>query len=349
MMGQALAWWIASTLAGLAVFPLAWRVLPEQVAQDPEAVERDLELLGLAALLDPPRTDAAEAVTRCRGAGIRILMITGDHALTAERIGREVGLWAGDPPRIVLGPELDAMDERALRAALAREVLFARASPEHKLRVVRTLQALGHVVAVTGDGVNDAPALRQADIGVAMGASGTDVAREAADVVLADDHIATIVNAVEEGRAVFANIRRFTTYIFTSNTPEAVPFLVHALSGGQIPLALGIMQILAIDLGTDLLPALALGAEPAEPGVMERPPRPRGEHVITRRLLLHAYVWLGPIQAAAAMLGFFVAYAAAGRREEAIREFRSAMEIDCGNAAAARNLRRALGEVEDSR
>jgi magnesium-transporting ATPase (P-type) len=308
---QARAWIEAHARQGHRVLALAQRTLPEE-ARGADGVERDLELLGLAALLDPPRPDAAEAVARCRGAGIRIVMITGDHALTAERIGRDVGLWSGEPPRIVEGPELEAMSEGELRDALAREVLFARVGPEHKLRVVRSLQASGHVVAVTGDGVNDAPALRQADIGVAMGASGTDVAREAADVVLADDHFASIVNAVEEGRAVYANIRRFTTYIFTSNAPEAVPFLVHALSGGRFPLALNIMQILAVDLGTDLVPALALGAEPTEPGVMDRPPRRRGEHVITGRLLLRAYGWLGPIQAAAAMAGFCVAWSAAG-------------------------------------
>jgi calcium-translocating P-type ATPase len=308
---RAAAWIDGHAAQGHRVLALAWRALPPDAPRDPDAVERELELVGLAALLDPPRPDAAEAVARCRGAGIAIVMLTGDHALTAERVGRDVGLFR-ESPRIVLGSELDGMDEAGLRAALAGEVLFARATPEHKLRVVRALQALGHVVAVTGDGVNDAPALRQAEIGVAMGASGTDVAREAADLVLADDHFATIVNAVEEGRAVYANIRRFTTYIFTSNMPEAVPFLAHAMSAGRIPLGLPVMQILAIDLGTDLVPALALGAEPAEPDGMRRGPRRRGEHVITRGLLLRAYAWLGLVQAAAAMAAFFVAFAAEG-------------------------------------
>jgi len=310
--GAAQAWTEAQARSGRRVLALARRVLPPGTPREPAAVERDLELLGLVALLDPPRPDVADAVARCRGAGIRIVMITGDHALTAERIGHDVGLWGGAAPRIVDGNALDAMDDAALGAALAGEVLFARATPEQKLRVVRALQARGDVVAVTGDGVNDAPALAQADIGVAMGASGTDVARDAADVVLADDHFASIVNAVEEGRAVYANIRRFTTYIFTSNTPEAAPFLVHALSGGTIPLGLGIMQILAIDLGTDLVPALALGAEPADPGVMQSPPRPRDEHVISGRLLRRAYLWLGLLQAGAAMAAFFAAHAALG-------------------------------------
>jgi magnesium-transporting ATPase (P-type) len=306
------AWTEAHARAGHRVLAFARRVLPPGTPREPDAIERELELLGLAALLDPPRPDVADAVARCRGAGIRIVMVTGDHALTAERIGGDVGLWGGAAPRVVEGAALDAMDDAALGEALAGEVLFARATPEQKLRVVRALQARGDVVAVTGDGVNDAPALKQADIGVAMGASGTDVAREAADVVLADDHFASIVNAVEEGRAVYANIRRFTTYIFTSNTPEAAPFLVHAFSGGSIPLGLGIMQILAIDLGTDLVPALALGAEPADPGVMQRPPRARGEHVITGRLLRRAYLWLGLLQAGAAMAAFFAAHAALG-------------------------------------
>jgi magnesium-transporting ATPase (P-type) len=188
------------------------------------------------------------------------------------------------------------------------EVIFARVAPEHKLRVVQAFQQLGQIVAVTGDGVNDAPALKKADIGVAMGVAGTDVAKEAADMILTDDNFASIVNAVEEGRAVYANIKKFTTYIFTSNTPEAVPFLLFAFSGGRIPLALNVMQILAVDLGTDMVPALALGAEPPEPGLMERPPRLLSEHVITRALLARAYLWLGSIQSLAAMAGFYALY-----------------------------------------
>jgi magnesium-transporting ATPase (P-type) len=206
------------------------------------------------------------------------------------------------------------MDERGLGETLQAtflrgdDVIFARVTPEHKLRVVTALQAMGHVVAVTGDGVNDAPALKKADIGVAMGISGTDVAKEAADMILTDDNFASIVNAIEEGRAVYANIKKFITYIFTSNTPEAVPFILFAFSGGRIPLALNVMQILAVDLGTDLVPALALGAEPPEPGVMKRPPRSLHEHVITRSLLLRAYLWLGLIQSLAAVAAFYFLY-----------------------------------------
>jgi magnesium-transporting ATPase (P-type) len=181
-------------------------------------------------------------------------------------------------------------------------------APEHKLRVVKVLQALGQVVAVTGDGVNDAPALKKADIGVAMGIAGTDVAKEAADMILTDDNFASIVGAIEEGRAVYANIKKFTGYIFTSNAPEAVPFILFAFSGGRAPLALNIMQILAIDLGTDMVPALALGAEPPEVGIMDRPPRLLREHVITTGLLVRAYLWLGMIQSLAAMLAFYFVY-----------------------------------------
>lgn len=273
-----------------------------------ETVERELTLLGLVAMMDPPRPEVAEAARRCREAGVRTIMITGDYGLTAETIARQAGLIQESHPRICIGSELDRMEDSDLAAMLKGEVLFARVAPEHKLRVVRVLQACGHVVAVTGDGVNDAPALKQANIGVAMGLSGTDVAKEAADMVLTDDNFASIVNAIEEGRAVYANVKKFTSYIFTSNTPEAIPFILFALSGGRIPLALTIMQILAVDLGTDMVPALALGAEPPEPGIMTRPPRDPKEHIITRRMLLRVYPWLGLLQSAAAMAAFYFQY-----------------------------------------
>ncbi len=295
--------------AGHRVLGVATRALPPDCERlDAEAVERDLTFLGLTAMMDPPRPEVADAVALCQRAGIRVVMVTGDYGLTAESIARRIGIVRTARPRIVTGPELDAMDDAALHAALCSEVIFARVTPEHKLRIVAALQAAGEVVAVTGDGVNDAPALKKADIGVAMGLSGTDVAREAADVILTDDNFASIVHAVEEGRAIYANIKKFTTYIFTSNTPEAVPFILFALSRGRIPLALNVMHILSIDLGTDLVPALALGGEPPEPGVMDRPPRDPRDHVVTPALLLRAYLWLGPLQAAAAMAAFYFHY-----------------------------------------
>ena len=264
---QAMAANDAAARRGLRVLAVAQRVLPADLTTyTPETIEADLTFLGLLAMHDPPRPEVTDAVEHCHRAGIRIIMITGDYGLTAESIARRIGIIRGPQPRLLTGPDLVAMDDEALKAALQDEVICARMTPEHKLRVVTVLRALGHVVAVTGDGVNDAPALKQADIGVAMGRAGTDVAKEAADMILTDDNFASIVHAVEEGRAVYANIRKFVTYIFTSNTPEAVPFVLFALSGGRIPLALTVMQILAIDLGTDLVPALALGAEPPEPG-----------------------------------------------------------------------------------
>ncbi|MCS6926891.1 MAG: cation-transporting P-type ATPase [Candidatus Binatia bacterium] len=300
---------------GLRVLAVGQRVLPHgltHVADD--AIECDLTFLGLVAMLDPPRPEVAAAVAKCHRAGIRIIMITGDYGLTAESIARRIGIIRAPRPRLVTGADLNTMDEAALRALLqavwhrGEEVIFARVAPEHKLRIVTALQGIGQVVAVTGDGVNDAPALRQADIGIAMGLSGTDVAKEAADMILTDDNFASIVNAIEEGRAVYANIKKFISYIFTSNTPEAVPFILFAFSGGRIPLALNIMQILSIDLGTDIVPALALGAEPPEPGVMDRPPRDLQAHLITRSLLVRAYFWLGILQSLAAMTAFYFLY-----------------------------------------
>jgi Ca2+-transporting ATPase len=296
---------------GLRVLAVAYKEMPfpsSTSSLEAETVEKDLTFLGLVAMMDPPRAEVAAAVEKCQSAGIRVVMITGDYGLTAESIASKIGILRSARPRIVTGIELDTMDEDALKEALNDEVLFARVAPEHKLRIVSTLQNMGHVVAVTGDGVNDAPALKKADIGIAMGLVGTDVAKEAADMILTDDNFASIVSAVEEGRAVYANIRKFTTYIFTSNTPEAVPFILYALSGARIPLALNVMHILSVDLGTDMVPAMALGAEPPEPGVMDRPPRDLNEHVITRFLLVRAYFWLGIPQSLAVMAAFYFMY-----------------------------------------
>jgi potassium/sodium efflux P-type ATPase len=321
--GEVLAAVDAYAADGLRVLAVSMRRLPgpDRGSGAPggqeytvESVEQELTFLGLIAMMDPPRPEVAEAAGKCHRAGIRTMMITGDYGLTAETIARRIGLIRTAHPHICTGADLDAMDDGALKTLVNDEVIFARVAPEHKLRIVRVLQEMGHVVAVTGDGVNDAPALKKADIGVAMGVSGTDVAKEAADIVLTDDNFASIVNAVEEGRAVYANVKKFTSYIFTSNTPEAVPFILFALSGARIPLALTIMQILSVDLGTDMIPALALGAEPPEPGVMHRPPRSLKEHVITWPMLLRAYPWLGAIQSAAAMAAFYFQYWTHGYR-----------------------------------
>ena len=301
---------------GLRVLAVARRTLPgSEVPSDRTSVETKLTLLGLVALFDPPRPEVADAVTRCHQAGIRIVVITGDYGPTAVEIARRVGI-AADTTTLVNGRELDRMSERSLDLLLREggELIFARSSPEAKLRIADALRAEGHVVAMTGDGVNDAPALRRADIGVAMGRTGTDVAREAATMVLTDDNFATIVAAIEAGRQVFDNVRKFILYIFAHATPEVVPFLVFALSGGAVPLPLTVLQILAIDLGTEILPALALGREPAEPGLMDRPPRPRSASVIDRSLLYRSWLFLGGIEAALVLGGFLFVLLRAGWR-----------------------------------
>jgi sodium/potassium-transporting ATPase subunit alpha len=285
---------------GLRVLALAWRPL----AADATLAETELELCGLIGLEDPPRPDVHDAVTRCHAAGVRVIMVTGDHPHTAVALAREVDIVRGASPLVLSGDAVRHMGPVALQLALdAPEILFARVTAEQKMLVVQALQRKGEIVAVTGDGVNDAPALKTADIGIAMGLSGTDVAREAADIVLLDDHFATIVNAIEEGRAVFENIRKFLTYILTSNIPEIVPYLAFVLF--RIPLPLTVIQILAVDLGTDMLPALALGAEKPHADVMRRPPRPRAERLLSWPLLARAYLFLGPLEALAALAAFF--------------------------------------------
>ncbi|MGB0095548.1 MAG: cation-transporting P-type ATPase, partial [Solirubrobacteraceae bacterium] len=261
----------AYAAGGLRVLGLADRLLDE--GADPpdrrEQAERDLCFLGLVAMLDPPRPEVAEAVARCHDAGIRVIVITGDHPVTAAAIAREVGIGDDSAP-VLTGEQLERISDAELERLLGegKELVFARTSPEAKLRIAEALRAEGQIVAMTGDGVNDAPALRRADIGIAMGRSGTDVAREASTMVLTDDNFATIVAAVETGRRVYDNIRKFILYIFAHATPEVTPFMVFALSGGKIPLPLTVLQLLAFDVGTETLPALALGREPAEPGLM---------------------------------------------------------------------------------
>jgi magnesium-transporting ATPase (P-type) len=295
----------------LRVLALARRELPlRSTPYTVENVERDLTFLGLMAMMDPPRPEVEKAIQVCQQAGIRIAMITGDYGLTAESIARRVGMITTPNPTILTGAELDAMNDAELQTLLPKEVLFARMAPEHKLRLVSAFQARGDVVAVTGDGVNDAPALRKADVGISMGVIGTDVAKEAADIILTTDNFGAIIYAIEEGRAVFDNIRKFITYIFSSNVPEILPFMV-AGSFPTIPLALTVRQILAIDLGTDLFPALALGMEKPEPDVMQHPPRSRNQPLLDRSVIGRAF-WLGSIEAALCYTGFFAVYVLSG-------------------------------------
>ena len=298
---------------GLRVLAVAARTLAPGESDPPTAedAESGLELLGFVGLEDPPREGAADAIAACRRAGIRVSMITGDHPATARAIAAEVGLLGSDD-LVLTGADLPS-DEQVLGALLDRDgVVVSRVSPEDKLRIARALRARGHVIAMTGDGVNDGPALREADIGVAMGKSGTDVAREAADLVLLDDDFATIVAAVEQGRATFANVQRFLTYHLTDNVAELTPFVVWALSGGQIPLALRVLQVLSLDIGTDLLPALALGAEPPRHHILDEPPQ-RGR-LLDRTVLRRVFAVLGPTEAVVEMAAFVTTFVAAGWR-----------------------------------
>ena len=299
---------------GLRVLGVARRELDRDrpLPERREEAEQALSFLGLVAMFDPPRPEVADAVARCRAAGIRIIVITGDAGPTAVEIARRVGI--AENPRVLTGTELDARTEAELDRLLREEpeLIFARSSPEAKLRIADALRAEGHVVAMTGDGVNDAPALRRSDIGIAMGLTGTDVAREAATIVLTDDNFASIAAAVEAGRRVYDNVRKFILYIFAHAPPEAVPFFVFAVSGGLVPLPITVMQILAIDLGTETLPALALGREPAEPGLMSRPPRPRSERIIQKELLVRAWLFMGLISAALVLVGYFSVLLLAG-------------------------------------
>jgi sodium/potassium-transporting ATPase subunit alpha len=287
---------------GLRVLAFAWRRLPSSF--ELANAETDMTLAGLVGLEDPPRPEVVGALEKCRDAGIKVIMVTGDHPHTATAIAREIGLVRSAAPVVITGEQLGHLSDIQLQLALdAPEIVFARVLAEQKMRIVGALKNKNEIVAVTGDGVNDAPALRKADVGIAMGRGGTDVAREAADMVLLDDNFASIVAAIEEGRAVFTNIRNFLTYILTSNVPELIPYLAFVIL--RIPLPLTIIQILAVDLGTDMLPALGLGAEKPALNIMKAPPRPRSDRLLSGPLLARAYLFLGPMQAAAALSAYW--------------------------------------------
>jgi calcium-translocating P-type ATPase len=294
---------------GLRVLALASRDLPHPF--DLAGAETEMTLAGLIGLEDPPRPEVAAALAKCREAGVKVIMVTGDHPHTAKAIARDIGLVRTAIPVVITGEQLRHFSEIQLQLALdAPEIIFARVMAEQKMRIVDALKNKREIVAVTGDGVNDAPALRTAHIGIAMGCSGTEVAREAADMVLLDDNFASIVAAIEEGRAVFANIRSFLTYILTSNVPELIPYLAFVIL--RIPLPLTILQILAVDLGTDMLPALGLGTEKPDPAVMKQPPRARADRLLNWPLLARAYFFLGMMQAAAALSAYWFVLRAGG-------------------------------------
>ncbi len=260
---------------------------------NPQAIEHELTFVGLVGILDPPRPEVRDAVAMCRAAGIRPVMITGDHPLTAAYIARQLGISSND--RILTGSDLERLSNEELASAVDEVHVYARVSPAHKLKIVDALRQRGHVVAMTGDGVNDAPALKQAHIGVAMGITGSDVSKEAADMVLLDDNFATIVAAVEEGRVIYDNIRKFVKYLLTTNSSELWLMLLAPFLG--LPLPLLPLQILWINLVTDGPTALTLGVEPAERGVMQRPPHAPNESIFARALGSHV-VWVGMVMAA---------------------------------------------------
>lgn len=300
------------TAQGLRVLAIATR----NVGANPsfasgDEAENHLDLVGLIGLHDPPRATVATAIAAARRAGVKVAMVTGDHPATARAIAAQIGFFTGEE-LVLEGKDLPGDDE-ALGELIDHDgVVIGRVTPEDKLRIATALQLRGHVVAMTGDGANDGPALQRADVGIAMGRSGTDVAREAADLVLLDDDFATIIAAIEQGRATFSNIRRFLTYHLTDNVAELTPFVVWALSGGRFPLALGVLQILCLDIGTDLLPALGLGNEPPSEGTLSRPPE--GRHLIDRTLLVRVFAVLGPAEALVEMSAFIVALVVAGWR-----------------------------------
>ena len=307
--------WIESRIhefanAGLRVIAVAYRQMPKGEYTKGLEVENNLIFVGLAGMRDPPRAEVKDAVEKAKQAGIKTVIITGDYGPTAQSIAQDVGIVEKDFAQVIRGVDLEELKDQAIVDEVKKgNVIFARVSPEQKLRIVKVLKKSGEVVAVTGDGANDAPSLKEADIGVAMGASGTDVAREAADIVLLNDSFASIVKAVESGRAIYENIRKFIVYVFSHNWAELIPFLLYAALGFPLPLL--VVQVLAIDLAIDVIPSLALSREPPEAGIMQEPPRSIKERLFTRKVLIRS-VFIGVIIATGAMIGCLNAWAAGG-------------------------------------
>ncbi|MCE7938320.1 MAG: HAD family hydrolase, partial [Chloroflexi bacterium CFX6] len=294
----------ARQMAGEALRVLA---VAERDAATPDDAETGMTFLGLVGMIDPPRPEARPAIETCAGAGIKVVMITGDHPLTAGAVARELGLLRDG--RVVTGAELDGMDDAALEAQVEDIDVYARVSPVHKLRVVTALQGCGHIAAMTGDGVNDAPALKKADIGIAMGITGTDVTKEASAMTLTDDNFASIVAAVEEGRAIFGNIKKYLMYLLSSNIGEIV--LMAGATLLAMPLPLSAVQILYVNLATDGLPALALAVDPPEADLMRRAPRNPRTSIFTRPVVV--LMVAGGLWSAAVNLGLFAWASASGR------------------------------------
>jgi len=269
---------------GLRVLAAARRTGRADEVDAFDEVGHELEFLGVVGIVDPPRPEAIQAIADCHRAGIGVKMITGDHAGTAVAIAREMGIVGDGEVEALTGTELEAMSQEELRRRVQSVEVFARTSPEHKIRIVRALQSHGEVVAMTGDGVNDAPALTRADVGIAMGIKGTEATKEAADIVLADDNFATIERAVEEGRRIYDNIRKSVVFLLPTNGAQSLVILVAVLAGLALPLSP--VQILWVNLVTAVTLSLALAGEPAEPNVMARPPRSATEHVVSRSALV---------------------------------------------------------------
>ncbi|NLE03878.1 MAG: cation-transporting P-type ATPase [Crenarchaeota archaeon] len=295
---------------GLRVIALAYKKISAKDYVKGQNEENDLIFVGLAAMRDPPRDEVRNAVLKAKQAGIKTVIITGDYGPTAQAIAQEVAILDSEDGRVIRGTDLEEISDNTIVDEVKKgNVIFARVSPEQKHRIVSVLKNSGEIVAVTGDGANDAPSLKEADIGVAMGASGTDVAREAADIVLLDDSFASIVKAVESGRSIYENIRKFIVYVFSHNWAELIPYVLYATIG--IPIPLLVVQVLAIDLAIEVIPSLALSREPPEPGIMQEPPRSTKERLFTRKVLLRS-IFIGVIIAAGAMFGCLSVWTSGG-------------------------------------